>query len=192
MDALEILREAQNRIDCKKAGDSDSDCLCQTLCTNIKCQTMGLIQQALPLVKQMQKETKANDFWKELVVKDNELDIEQVKKELHDFYFIMEQVPKVYMAVTGDKLSKVMYPAGTVIREFEDYLGQQIRENVTEETKDLKEEFQATIDGLVGALEVIDAIARNATKLTSPLYPETLKMIRAKAKQALASAKGKE
>ena len=35
------------------------------------------------------------------------------------------------------------------------------------------------------ALESIDTIARNTTKLTSPLYPATIKMIRKKVQQAL-------
>ena len=42
---------------------------------------------------------------------------------------------------------------------------------------------------LKAGLEIIDAIARNAAKLTSPLYPATIKMIREKVRQALKSGK---
>lgn len=60
-------------------------------------------------------------FWKPLVTKDGELDLEQIKKELYDFHFIMQQVPKVYTHITGNKLSKLMYRAETVIRMADEY-----------------------------------------------------------------------
>jgi hypothetical protein len=93
---------------------------------------------------------KAWEFWAPIVMKDGVLDVEQVKKELTDWYYVMGQVPKVYCAVTGDLLSKVMYDADTVITAFEDYLTRQIDDAVQERMKSLREivDAQAADAGL--------------------------------------------
>jgi len=58
--------------------------------------------------------TKDSDlFWKEIIYKDGKIDEEQVLKELADFYFMMQQVPKVYDSLAG--LSKPLYFADVVI-----------------------------------------------------------------------------
>ena len=61
------------------------------------------------------------DFWKEIICdKDGKVDIEQVKKELCDYYKILQEVPKVYSEVTGGVLSKPLYDAETVLSFFRD------------------------------------------------------------------------
>jgi hypothetical protein len=66
-----------------------------------------------------------NDFWKEIVEnEDGTINIEQVKKELSDYYFLLQQVPAVYSAVTNGTLSKTTYNAETVITEYEDCLNE--------------------------------------------------------------------
>ncbi len=61
-------------------------------------------------------ETIWQEFWKPICTKESgEVDLEQIKKELADFYFAMQEVPKVYCHITGNKLSKIMYRAETVI-----------------------------------------------------------------------------
>jgi len=45
---------------------------------------------------------------------------EDVRSELADLHFLMEEVPKVYDHITGGHLSKVNYPASTVIAEHDD------------------------------------------------------------------------
>lgn len=60
------------------------------------------------------------DFWKEIICdKDGKVDIEQVKKELCDYYKILQEVPKVYSEVTGGVLSKPLYDAETVLSFFQ-------------------------------------------------------------------------
>lgn len=54
------------------------------------------------------------DFWKPIIERDGVLDIEQLKKELFDFWQVMERVPKVYCHVTGDQVSKLLTDADTV------------------------------------------------------------------------------
>jgi len=41
-------------------------------------------------------------------------------KELSDFSIVMEEVPKVYEYITGGLLSKITYPAETIIVELEE------------------------------------------------------------------------
>ena len=61
------------------------------------------------------------DFWKEIICdKDGNIDIEQVKKELCDYYKMLQEVPKVYCEVTDGILSKPLYDAETVLSFFRD------------------------------------------------------------------------
>lgn len=73
-------------------------------------------------------------FWKPIVTnEDGTINIKQIKKELHDFSFIMEQVPRVYCHITGNRMSKVMYHADTVISVADDYFQEQLDEAVKDE-----------------------------------------------------------
>lgn len=59
-----------------------------------------------------------DDFWKEIIEVDGRIDMEQLKKELSDFQFIIGEVSKVYCEITGGRMSKVTYYADTVLSEF--------------------------------------------------------------------------
>lgn len=64
-------------------------------------------------------------FWKPIICnEDGSINMEQLKKELADFSYVMQEVPKVYCHITGDRLSKILYKAETVIlaadRHYED------------------------------------------------------------------------
>lgn len=84
-------------------------------------------------------EWKWDTFWKGIVChQDGTINIDQVKKELHDFSYVMAQVPKVYCHITGDKLSKIMYPAETVIAVADDHL----KEIIDQELKDYEHDAQ--------------------------------------------------
>jgi len=63
---------------------------------------------------------KALDFWKNIIYKNGKLDEEQVLKELSDYYFVIQQVPKVYCHITNGLLSKLMYKAETIISIADD------------------------------------------------------------------------
>lgn len=79
------------------------------------------------------------EFWKPIVEnEDGTINIEQVKKELSDFSFVIEQVPKVYCAITGDLLSKCMYDANTVISAAEDHYRNHYIEAAKEMFTDLR------------------------------------------------------
>ena len=46
------------------------------------------------------------EFWKEIVEKDGNLDLDQIKRELFDFHRLIQNVPKVYDHVTGGAVTK--------------------------------------------------------------------------------------
>lgn len=55
-------------------------------------------------------------FWKDIILNENgEVDIEQLKKELADFHHMMEQIPVIYMRMTGGMLSKTGYWAEQIL-----------------------------------------------------------------------------
>ena len=59
------------------------------------------------------------EFWKDIICKeDGSIDIEQVKRELHDCYRMIQNVPTVYSEVTGGILSKPLYEAEFVLSYF--------------------------------------------------------------------------
>lgn len=64
--------------------------------------------------------------WWEGVYDDKPLTKEQIVNELTDYAFVLNQVPVVYKAVTGGKMSKPNYYADDVIREAQDYTDKQI------------------------------------------------------------------
>lgn len=61
------------------------------------------------------------EFWEPIVIKDSQLDLEQIKKELYDFYCAMQEVPRVYCHITGNNLSKITYKAEVVIDAADDH-----------------------------------------------------------------------
>ena len=61
------------------------------------------------------------EFWQPILVKNNQIDLEQLKKELADFSYILEQIPLVYDHITGGLLSKPLYSADTVIQAADEH-----------------------------------------------------------------------
>lgn len=55
------------------------------------------------------------DFWADIVTPDGVWDHDQVKRELHDYCTLLSEVPKVYMHVTGGRISKENTHASVVI-----------------------------------------------------------------------------
>lgn len=73
-----------------------------------------------------------NNFWLPLISTGRQLDIEKIKAELHDFDFVIEQLPKVYSHITGGRLSKHMYEAATVISEHDEVCHEPCEEDYKE------------------------------------------------------------
>lgn len=72
--------------------------------------------------KEQRTERIYNDHWKKIIEKDGKVDLEAVKKELADFWFVLENAPRVYSAVTGGKITKIFYTSRTILKAAEEYL----------------------------------------------------------------------
>ena len=66
-------------------------------------------------------EQRYQEFWKDIICDENgNVNMEQVKKELSDYAFMLDEVPKVYCAVTNGLLSKPNYYADSVLSVFKE------------------------------------------------------------------------
>jgi hypothetical protein len=88
----------------------------------------------------------AAKFWSGVYAPDG-MKAEQVKAELSDYRFMLEQVPKVYEHVTGGKLSKPNYFASVVIAEADDEVTRLCEEEIKGA---LEEQLQGELAALVG------------------------------------------
>lgn len=64
------------------------------------------------------------EFWARIVENDDQLDVEKVARELADYKYLLDNVPKVYAHATGGKLSKPFYAPEQVIEVIRDHVGQ--------------------------------------------------------------------
>lgn len=62
-----------------------------------------------------------DEFWKPLVEKDGKPDMDLIKKELYDYYHVIDNVSHVYCHCTGGLLSKPNYKSRGVIEAIETY-----------------------------------------------------------------------
>jgi len=88
------------------------------------------IQEQFELREVNKKES--DEFWDSIFVDDYPFNKENAYNELADFHFILEQLPLIYMEVTGGLLSKPKYFASSVIEAFHDYLDRLQLEKDTE------------------------------------------------------------
>lgn len=71
-------------------------------------------------IKDYQKEWE--DFWKDIIIKENgKINTDQIKKELYDYSILLKEVPKVYMDITGGRISKPHCESNAVINETNEY-----------------------------------------------------------------------
>lgn len=77
----------------------------------------------------------AQIFWTKLLKGKNLR--QEVQKELMDYHFIIDQLPTVYMHVTGGTLSKHMYFASVVCSVADEHVDNTVRENMREELEQL-------------------------------------------------------
>lgn len=67
------------------------------------------------------------EFWKEIVEVNGELDLDRVRAELYDYHFLLREVSKVYCHLTNGKLSKPNYFSSTVIQHVDEAQEEDIR-----------------------------------------------------------------
>lgn len=73
------------------------------------------------------------EYWKALVETDGKLNLDKVMRELHDYKFILDQVPKVYGHVSGGMISKPNTYASEVIAQHDVKREEDIEEALAEE-----------------------------------------------------------
>lgn len=82
-------------------------------------------------------------FWKPLLQTKGKWSERKIRNEIHDLDFVFEQVGRVYMALTGGKLSKPSYYADTIIQEHEQACTDAVteyRDMLLEDCKDMTKE----------------------------------------------------
>jgi hypothetical protein len=62
-----------------------------------------------------------DEFWAPIVMRGDQLDIEQVMRELYDYHVVLDNVPLVYDHVTGGHLSKPNTAARHVIEYADEH-----------------------------------------------------------------------
>lgn len=70
-----------------------------------------------------------DEFWKGLVEVNGELDLDAVKRELFDFWQVMQRVPKVYCYITGHQASKLLTDPDIVCALADEYYERLHRES---------------------------------------------------------------
>ena len=79
-----------------------------------------------------------NSFWKDILEDDKgKLDMNQLKKELYDFYILIDNLSKLYVNVSGGLCSKPHTDANIVIELYEDHLNQRYQDGYN----DAKDDF---------------------------------------------------
>jgi hypothetical protein len=93
--------------------------------------------------REIEKEWKEswNEIWLPAILTKGKPDLKKIKKEMYDLWFIYRQVGKVYCELTGNKLSKPMYYAETIIQEHENQCNESYENGYT----DAQEEFEPPV-----------------------------------------------
>lgn len=81
------------------------------------------------------------EFWSPILVDDQgDIDLDQVKKELFDFWQVMQEVPKVYCHITGNQVSKILTKSEVVISLADDSYAKCAKDNALDIVKAIAEE----------------------------------------------------
>lgn len=80
-----------------------------------------------------------DEFWREIVCTPyGDLNLDAVMRELHDYKFLLDQIPAIYDEVTGGRLSKTTYTSDSVIRAFQEAR----EEDIDQAIQDWKEDHE--------------------------------------------------
>lgn len=68
----------------------------------------------------MASDKESDEFWDSIFNEEYPFNKENAYKELTDYYFVLNQLPSIYMEITGGTLSKTTYFASSVIEAYND------------------------------------------------------------------------
>lgn len=97
------------------------------------------LKQELEMRKANEQES--DEFWDGVFDKDYPFNKENVYKELADYYFFLQQIPKIYYEITGGTLSKTNYFASSVILAYRDNC-ERCQEKQEQEIKNFEKQLQ--------------------------------------------------
>ena len=97
------------------------------------------LKQELEMRKANEQES--DEFWDGVFDKDYPFNKENAYKELADYYFILQQIPKIYCEITGETLSKTNYFASSVILAYRDNC-ERCQEKQEQEIKNFEKQLQ--------------------------------------------------
>lgn len=102
-----------------------------------------MLATAADEIERLSREKEAGEFWSGVFSEiTDKTEREKIAAELTDFHFMMDQVPQVYMHITGGRMSKTNYYAADVIAEADDYAQECFRKDTDAEIEPLKAEIE--------------------------------------------------
>lgn len=92
-------------------------------------------------------------FWRDIILdNEGEIDVDQLKRELCDFHFMIDNTTRVFSEVSGHRISKPNTHADAVIGEFNNVLA--------EHSEFVKQDLLELIEGVEDPTEIRDLIKR--------------------------------
>lgn len=83
-------------------------------------------------------EKKYDEFWKDIIECNGEINLCQLKKELYDYSILIDNVTKVYTHATNYVLSKTNYSAEIVISQIEEAQKNDLKHDLENFIDDMK------------------------------------------------------
>lgn len=107
----------------------------------------------------------AASFWAQLGF-ETTVDDAAVKRELTDYHFLLDQLPRIYMHVTGGRLSKTNYLAETIIYAHDDHVSSLVREELADAMVEVLRMALSRID----EAELDEAVIKAASEALGDAY----------------------
>ncbi|KKM22940.1 hypothetical protein LCGC14_1620240 [marine sediment metagenome] len=80
-----------------------------------------------------------DEFWKDIIGPEDNLNFKQIKKELHDYAVLMDNAGKVYDYVSGGRISKVNTYPSELYKAFDDTVTEAVEDAILEHEDYLKQ-----------------------------------------------------
>lgn len=88
-----------------------------------------------------------NEFWKDILEnEDGSINVEQLKKELHDWHHVLDQIPIIYMELSGGILSKTGYWASQIMGLNQEQKEKAYEDGREETLQAVREEIDETLN----------------------------------------------
>lgn len=114
------------------------------------CQHVGTPERVAKFARcencQKQVDERFDEVWRGLLYPNGELDIEEMKGNLIDFDFLIEQTVAVYSHVTGGRISKTNTCAEAVISEADAHYERLARDEIADRTEEISGKYKKLVE----------------------------------------------